>query len=68
MPPAARSLRLCLALLLAAASAASADLASGDRAPDFELQGTDGRRYALSDFAGRRELVLAWFPKAFTPG
>ena len=57
-----------LALLLAAAQAAGADLESGDRAPDFTLQGSDGKAYRLSQFVGKRGVVLAWFPKAFTPG
>ncbi len=60
----------CAALLLLhlAASAAHADLEPGDRAPEFTLQGTNGRTYRLSQFAGERGVVLAWFPKAFTPG
>jgi peroxiredoxin Q/BCP len=57
-----------LGLLLAVAQAAGADLAPGDRAPDFTLQGSDGRTYRLSQFVGKRGVVLAWFPKAFTPG
>ena len=40
----------------------------GDRAPDFTLQGTDGRTYSLEQFRGRRPVVIAWFPKAFTAG
>src|SRR6476620_4019238 len=40
----------------------------GDAAPDFSLQGTDGKTYRLSDFKGKQAVVLAWFPKAFTPG
>lgn len=40
----------------------------GDMAPDFELQGTDGRTHKLSDYRGRQAVVIAWFPKAFTRG
>jgi peroxiredoxin Q/BCP len=40
---------------------------TGDRAPDFELDGSDGKRHRLSDYRGRI-VVLAWFPKAFTGG
>ena len=40
----------------------------GDPAPDFSLAGSDGRRYRLSDMRGRAAVVIAWFPKAFTPG
>jgi AhpC/TSA family protein len=43
-------------------------LEQGDAAPDFELPGSDGGAYRLSDFAGKRAVVVAWFPKAFTGG
>jgi len=43
------------------------ELCPGDRAPAFTLSASDGRRYCLSDFAGRA-VVIAWFPKAFTGG
>ncbi len=43
------------------------ELKPGDPAPDFSLQGSDGRTYRLKDLAGR-PVVLAWFPKAFTGG
>jgi peroxiredoxin Q/BCP len=42
------------------------DLRPGDRAPAFELAGSDGRTYRLSDYTGRQAVVLAWFPRAFT--
>jgi peroxiredoxin Q/BCP len=38
----------------------------GDRAPDFELQGTGERTYRLDDFRGRW-LILAIYPGDFTP-
>jgi hypothetical protein len=40
----------------------------GDEAPAFELPGSDGKTYSLSDYRGKRVVVLAWFPKAFTGG
>jgi peroxiredoxin Q/BCP len=43
-------------------------LAPGDVAPDFELEGSDGRTYRLADSRGREAVVVAWFPKAFTGG
>jgi len=46
----------------------AAELSVGDPAPDFSLEGTDGKTYKLSDFRDKQAVVLAWFPKAFTPG
>lgn len=43
-----------------------ARIAAGDMAPEFELQGTDGRRYRLADCRGGW-LVLAFYPGDFTP-
>jgi thioredoxin-dependent peroxiredoxin len=40
----------------------------GDPAPAFSLPGSDGRYYRLSDYRGKRAVVLAWFAKAFTGG
>jgi len=40
----------------------------GDMAPDFTLQGTDGKTHKLSEYRGKQAVVLAWFPKAFTQG
>jgi peroxiredoxin Q/BCP len=47
---------------------ASAELAVGDPAPDFSMLGSDGATYTLSQYKDREGVVLAWFPKAFTPG
>ena len=44
------------------------DLKVGDNAPDFSMAGSDGKTYKLSDFKGKRWVVVAWFPKAFTCG
>lgn len=40
----------------------------GDVAPDFSLQGSDGKVHRLSDYRGKETVVLAWFPKAFSHG
>ena len=40
----------------------------GDMAPDFTLQGTDGKTHKLSEYRGKQAVVVAWFPKAFTQG
>lgn len=45
-----------------------AELRVGDPAPDFKLPGSDGKTYQLSDFKGKKLVVIAWYPKAFTPG
>lgn len=39
----------------------------GDVAPDFALQGSDGKIHRLSEYKGKT-VVLAWFPAAFTAG
>ena len=40
----------------------------GDRAPDFTLRATDGKTYNLSDFKGKKNVVLAIYVLAFTGG
>ena len=54
--------------LVSVASAQTAELKVGDAAPDFSLQASDGKTYKLSEFKGKRAVVVAWFPKAFTQG
>ena len=44
------------------------ELKVGDKAPNFKMQGSDGKTYNLSDFAGKKAVVVAWFPAAFTKG
>ena len=67
-----RSLVWRLAAILVAtapASANAADLAVGEPAPEFSLQGSDGKTYTRAGMlAEGHGVVLAWFPKAFTPG
>jgi peroxiredoxin Q/BCP len=46
----------------------AAELKVGDPAPSFELQASDGKTYKLDDFKGKRAVVIAWFPRAFTGG
>jgi thioredoxin-dependent peroxiredoxin len=59
---------LGLTLTSGARAAEEGDLKAGDKAPDFTLPGSDGKTYKLSDFKGKKAVVLAWFPKAFTGG
>lgn len=53
--------------LALAAPAAFAELKEGDAAPDFEMKGSDGETYKLSELKGKA-VVVAWYPKAFTGG
>ena len=46
----------------------SVELKAGDMAPGFSLQGSDGKTHTLAEHRGKRAVVLAWFPKAFTAG
>jgi len=39
----------------------------GQIAPDFTLKSHDGRIVSLSDYRGKRNVVLAFFPLAWTP-
>jgi peroxiredoxin len=40
----------------------------GDVAPDFTVTDVDGNELSLSKLVERGPVVLAFFPKAFTPG
>jgi peroxiredoxin Q/BCP len=53
---------------LVAAPLAAAELKVGDKAPDFKLPASDGKSHSLKDYAGKKAVVIAWFPKAFTGG
>jgi peroxiredoxin Q/BCP len=52
-----------LAMLLGAAP-----LKVGDKAPDFTLPDTDGNPVTLSRLLEKGPVILAFYPKAFTPG
>lgn len=43
------------------------ELKTGDDAPDFELENQDGKKVRLSDFRGKKNVLLAFFPMAFSP-
>ncbi len=65
-------LALAAAGLLSATISPAAEppkpLAAGDPAPAFSLPGSDGKTHSLAEHLGKRVVVLAWFPKAFTGG
>jgi peroxiredoxin Q/BCP len=50
------------------AQAPAVELKVGDAAPAFSLPGSDGKTHSLADSKGKKAVVLAWFPKAFTGG
>jgi peroxiredoxin len=58
---------LSLVLLLAAADTPMR-LAPGDKAADFSLPASNGKTVKLADYLGKKTVVLAFFPKAFTGG
>lgn len=64
---------LACSLLAAALSAQQTappktTLKVGDEAPDFSLPDTANKPVKLSDFRGKKPVVLAFFPAAFTGG
>jgi peroxiredoxin Q/BCP len=59
---------MAIVALVLAAPVLAASLNVGDAAPDFSLQGSDGKTYTLSEFRGKQAVVIAWFPKAYTSG
>jgi peroxiredoxin Q/BCP len=63
-----KSIIIALCALALGGNAVAEELKVGDKAPDFELQASDGKTYKLSSFAGKQAVVLAWFPMAFTQG
>ncbi len=40
---------------------------TGDKAPDFTLPAVSGKRVTLSDFFGKKNVVLSFVPAAWTP-
>jgi peroxiredoxin Q/BCP len=43
-------------------------LKAGDKAPDFTLQSDSGRKVSLSQFIGKKEVILYFYPKDNTTG
>lgn len=46
----------------------SEEVKVGDKAPDFELTTSTGGKVRLSDFLGKKTVVLYFYPKDFSPG
>src|SRR5262245_54867986 len=64
----ALSMFVMAAVVGTGAGVQAAELKVGDKAPGFKLAASDGKTYSLADFKGKKAVVLAWFPKAFTSG
>ncbi len=43
-------------------------ITDGTMAPSFKLKSDDGKTYSLSDYNGKKEVVLYFYPKDDTPG
>jgi peroxiredoxin len=59
---------IAAAALVAQFNPPKTQLKVGDMAPDFTLPSTTGQQVKLSDFRGKKTVVLAFFPAAFTGG
>ncbi len=68
------SLSLCLFLTMILVGIAQqpsppkTNLKVGEPAPDFTLPSTTGEKVKLSDFKGKKNVVLAFYVLAFTGG
>ena len=49
-------------------TAPTTHLKVGDKAPEFTLTDTTGKEVKLSDFRGKKNVVLAFYVLAFTGG
>ena len=54
--------------LLALLLGSSGGLKVGDKAPDFTLPDTAGTPVSLAAALAKGPVILAFYPKAFTPG
>ncbi len=67
-------LSICLMIFYAASCAftqqdtAASKIEVGKPAPDFELMSTSGKMVKLSAFKGKKNVILAFYPKAGTMG
>jgi len=53
---------------IVAGAAVSGPPRMGQPAPDFVLNDQNGRPVRLSEFRGKKSVVLAFYIRAFTPG
>ena len=59
---------VALLALASTLAAESAPLNVGDKAPDFTLPDQNGNKVSLSQFLGKKNVVLAFYVLAFTGG
>ncbi len=59
---------ILLVTLAAPWAARAGPLKVGDKAPDFTLKDTNWKDVKLSDFLGKKNVVLAFYVLAFTGG
>ena len=62
-----RSVTLALVLSALSVMALAGALEVGQKAPDFALNGTDGKPVKLSDLTAKGPVVIYTFIAAFTP-
>ncbi len=62
--------RVSATILASVMPSMASALSEGDPAPRFSFAGSDGKTYTLDQLLedGKQAVVLAFFPKAFTPG
>ncbi len=63
-----RTSNLLIVLSMLCFSIKASALEVGDLAPNFNLQATTGDYYQLSDYRGKKAVVIAWYPMANTRG
>ena len=54
--------------LLDSVLGSSTGVSAGEKAPDFSLKDQRGKKVSLSDFRGRKNVVVYFYPKDDTPG
>jgi len=63
-----RFLAALVLTMVLASTAAAAEVAVGEAAPDFTLKDHTGTAVTLSSWRGRRPVLVAFYPKSFTGG
>jgi cytochrome oxidase Cu insertion factor (SCO1/SenC/PrrC family) len=59
---------LPLVLALGVLAEAPPKIQVGDQAPDFTMVDQNGQAHSLSQYKGKKNVVLAFYVFAFTPG